>query len=327
MKRKDYQKGCLLLFLIFLLSCWGEETTADLGGQPFKVLAFPEGEKILYAHKGQDTEPTNATTIRSMRPDGSQKADLFSPRNALGGDIRLAPDGKNMVINVFDFSGNVTIGNGHFQLVFNHIWLVEGTKGVQLTGLVEKNVQDAPEGWSKDGKSIFFIHAGNVGVESGSFSRTPFEVWAINIYGSNPHRIIKGLNASVSPDGNTLAIYRIRPLPSDERFGIAETILTNTDGSNVRLVREWAIFCEWAPDGFRLACFDPLAGKIIIIDSKGNLIKELASVAGPPGLSWSPDGLFLAYGEGVTKIWKIRVDGTGEPILLAGEDDLNHSPQ
>jgi dipeptidyl aminopeptidase/acylaminoacyl peptidase len=307
--------GSLFFFVLILFSgCKEEGTSSASNNQPFDVLAqAPEGEKIFYS---------NGQAIRSMRPDGSEKKNLILAHNAFGSGVLPSPDGK-IAFSVWDPSSIQRIqtetGEINLQLGLEYLWLVDGTKGIQLTGLKEKNIQDTPSGWSKDGKTLFYVHKGNIRHDREWVWADPFEIWSINIDGTNQRRILDGQHVSVSPDGSTLAIFRKRQL--DERHHTPETLLTDLDGSNVRVLKNGVGFCEWAPDGVHLVCFDPVTNNMVLINNKAEVIRELTKgIPLIPNWSWSPDGLWLAYTVPFS-IWKLRVDGSSPPVRLTDEDE------
>ena len=305
----------------------GEEITSNTtpSEPPFEILGtIPEGEQIIYSYM---PDVASRPIVRSMRPDGSEKVDIMSVRPGLGSDPRLSPDGKKIVFAVPDPIGadirETPESTLSFGLGLHHLFLIEGSRGVQLTGLQERNIWDTPDAWSKDGRTIFFTHMANIHVDfvEQSILRDPYEVWAIGADGSNPHKISQGGLWDISPDGKTLSVY--------DDYG--STDLMNTDGSNRRRLREDTKACFFSPNGVHLACLDLVTQNIILIDLEGNLLKELThNIIAPPGYSFSPDGKWLAYVEmrgNAMEIWKLPIDGSSPPVRLANEGFWNLYPQ
>lgn len=344
---KQVQKT--LLLILFLIGLSGARCSGDGGGPleappnpPVKILGtIPSGEKILYAYR--EPNETHATTIRAMRPDGSGKKDILKARGFSGTWSALSPDGKRLAFEVWDPSGEVVhvYPDGQttrFGMNWSSLWIAEEgpdkqLRARQITGLKEKNIQSSPDMWSRDGEVLFFSHTGNMRVENvGRPDGWPFdqydiredtpEIWSISKDGTNAKKITNGQISSLSPDGKTLAVFRV------EGDGyIWGTFLMNTDGSNERLLRKGAVACQWFPDGDNLACLTWLGwGDILIINKNGELIKQLTTgqeVTLP--LAISPDGQWIAHQRNTKDIYKMRVDGSSEPILLAGEEVRNHA--
>ncbi len=342
-KKKDYLKKISFIFVVlFLFGCHDNDSsdvTSSFNDLPFEGLApIPEGERIFYIRWTLDAEGTgyrSRSTVESMRADGTQKEVLIRMRASSGNESLLHPDRKKVVVGIWNPSGIFKFPEAEFDLGFHYLWLIEGAKGIQLTGIREGNIDDSPLAWSKDGKSLYYLRRGDIRIDDPKKLPHigPSEIWAINIDGSNPRRIIEGEHVSVSPDGNTLAIYRARPVEGKHYYYL-ETILTDPDGSNVRRIRGDASYCEWAQDGIELACvnLDMSVGGILLINSKGETLKKLVSGVDVVELSWSPDGQWLAYvvrdvEEGMATLWKVRVDGLSPPYSLIDDGIYIRSPQ
>jgi Tol biopolymer transport system component len=268
-----------------------------------------------------------------MRTDGSDKQDFVRVYGLMGDYYRLSPDRKKIVISAGDTLSARKIQN-RYVFDSHHLWLIEGTKGIQLTGLIERNVDDVPAAWSKDGKTIYYLHDRNTQNEGYG----QWEIWAINVDGSNPRRITDGSYLSVSPDGNTLAVFRQRYIESQHINTVSfipETVLTDSDGSNLRMLANGPSYCEWSPDGLQLACRDEGTDHIVLLNAKGDRLKELPYATSiSESFAWSPDGQWLIYfdvlGNEGSGLWKVRVDGSSPPVLLvllADEGVKNGSPQ
>ena len=82
------------------------------------------------------------------------------------------------------------------------------------------------------------------------------------------------------------------------------------------------LFATWSPDGRQIA-FLRSAGQgrslVYVMNADGRELHQVGSaVTDTSGLTWSPDGDELAYGDGIHGgIYKIRVDGTGLMKLTA----------
>ena len=345
MPKQVYKKALLLILFSMVLMgarCNGESKVAS-DPPPYEVLLpIPRGEKILYAHQEVAGYEIN---IRSMRPDGSEKKDLLKISKTAGPFVALSPDEKRIAFDVWDPSGDVTIEypDGQttgFGMNWSHLFLLEEgpnqqLRGRQITGLKEKNIGDSPNVWSRDGEVLFFTHIGNLRVENvGRPDWAPYdiyemrydppEIWAISKEGTNPRKITNGQIASISPDGTTLAVFRVEQ--GGYNYG---TFLMNTDGSNERLLRKEAVACQWFPDGVRLVCLTWLGwGDMLLINTNGELIKQLTTgekVALP--LAVSPDGESIVYHQNTynnkESLYKMRVDGSSDPVLLADEGAAN----
>lgn len=304
----------------------------------FKVLApIPIGEKILYTHLHDNV---NGYTIRSMRPDGSEKTDLLYVRSHGGPSYALSSDGKRLVFNLSDPSGSqyqtrdTPTGQIRFQFLFEHLWVLEAGEGKQITGFIDNNIYDSPKVWSLDGKRIFFVHSGNQHLQEVipyeypyyDMSSDPYEIWEISADGTNGRKITTGRSVSLSPDGKTLAVL----LYNEDGW---QTILVDSDGQNQRLLMRDVIGCQWSPDGFHLACIDDFpTGDIMIINKEGLFMRQVTtSKAVIQPFTWSPDGQWIGYsqveGSGREAIYKVLVAGSSLPVLLSNEGIDSFKPQ
>ena len=255
----------------------------------------------------------------------------------MGYNPTLSPNGKRLVFNVSVPSSIVTLETecctATFNLTLRHLFLVDGSSVVQLTGLQEKNIEDTPIGWSNDGKTIFFDRVANIRpiiLEEERRARIlsdPREVWAIDADGANLRKIADGELDSISPDGKTLAIYRV--VKEGDHY-VGGTYLIDSDGSNPRLLRELAWFCYFSPHNDQLACFDLVSYNLILIDLEGKLVAELTQgIDIWPDVSWSPDGKWLSYvrtEEDGIRIWKLPIDGSSPSVRLTPTGFYNHYP-
>jgi len=320
-----------LVFLLLGLSgaqCHGDTpaplspVTPETEQFRIKVVApLPKGEKILYSHAQYGEE---FSSIRAIRPDGSGMVDIVHLGSS-GDDPVVSPDGKRFVFALSDYESSIIFVETdccrkRFNLSLTHLFLVEGSDVVQLTGLQEKNVQDSPSGWSPDGKTIFFDRAANLRVDRENM-RSLFEpraVWAIDADGTNLRRIMEGSPSGISPDGKTMAVYRVEEIEG-EFIGITYLVDMETLNSKFLSGRAWQ--CTFSPQGDRLSCFDRATWNIGLYDLAGKLITELTGfdVEVSDGTSWSPDGKWLAYvlrePEG-RSVWKLPVDGSSPPVRL-----------
>lgn len=72
-----------------------------------------------------------------------------------------------------------------------------------------------------------------------------------------------------------------------------------------------------SPDGGRIAYADP-SGIQIVSTSGGRAIRALSSANVSAGLCWSPDGEWIWYSEGPTRLGKLPSQG-GEPVIVQAE--------
>ncbi len=160
-----------------------------------------------------------------------------------------------------------------------------------------------------DGKKIIF--ASN---RSGDF-----QIWTVNVDGSNPQQITKGnplnLNPVPSPDGKRIAFVSTRD------GGDYELYVMNADGSNqIRLTYSVGFDTEptWSPDSKTLMFMSGRTGtfQIFVINVDGTKERRLFnSTYNERSPSWSPDGKTLAWDSdrtGNREIFVMNVEKTNQ---------------
>ena len=185
-------------------------------------------------------------------------------------------------------------------------------------------------GWSPDGTSL---------VARGYDCRyTPPEcgllshVWVIPADGGGARSLVAGSNASLSPDGRTLAFGTNWDGASLYTQDIS---LVEADGSGTpRLLAQGAFQPQWSPDGTRIAFIrESPAGllEIWLMNPDGRGQVNLTQGRGyDHQMAWSPDGSRLVFttiasgDQGNSAIGVMNADGTGRVMLTDGASDARN---
>jgi Tol biopolymer transport system component len=220
----------------------------------------PDGRRIVFASQREGGDDD----IFVMNADGSNLIQLTSlPDDEYSPD--WTPDGKRIAFTVNPAAP------GSQQHVF--IMNADGTGQVDLTSTPAGAESFGPH-VSADGTLIGFSSN-----RSGSF-----EVWIMNIDGSNPHSVSPGIGGSTgtldfSPDGTRIA-FANRPTGGDEDLYVA-----NVDGTGRIQLTNTPAIAEFAPR------FSPDGQSIIFVSDQGvanNDIFTMSPVAGAPATNLTP---------------------------------------
>jgi WD40 repeat protein len=147
----------------------------------------------------------------------------------------------------------------------------------------------------------------------------PEWVWAANDDGSAAHRLVKGTEPAVSPDGK-LVLY-----DTFARFTARLAIVPTTGGPSRILLANWQDgAAAWSPDSSTVASVTGAelgTKRLILIDAaSGKVVRTIATGRDFFDVAFSPDGTQLIYtrapGEGPTSdIWIAAAAG-GAPVAL-----------
>jgi Tol biopolymer transport system component len=144
------------------------------------------------------------------------------------------------------------------------------------------------------------------------FTRVPLQpvVWAANDDGSGAKPIGKGSYPRISPDGATVAYYRIQKAHGYRQ----EMVLSATDGSGSPrvLLPRWnePFSFDWSPDsGTIVAVTGPELGKkrLVAIDVASGAQRTIAK-GYFSGVSFAPSGTELAYAKSGSEKYPPKVD-------------------
>lgn len=114
----------------------------------------------------------------------------------------------------------------------------------------------------------------------------------------SPRDFFRGGGPEISPDGKQVVYSRWWIDKMNDRWK-QSLWLVNTDGTKNRWLVD-AASPRWSPDGTRLAYVmmgEPSGAQIFVryMDAEGAVTQITRLESGPGGLSWSPDGKWIAY--------------------------------
>ncbi len=275
----------------------------------------PDGKNIVF-FSNRDGDPNytikkafsakndGAFQIYSMAADGQNAQRLT---NTTTNDMQPAwsPDGKQIA-----FSSN---RDGNYEIY------AMNADGSEPTRLTESLTQDLSPAWLPAPGSASSV-SGTIAYASDLDG--DFEIWLVNIDGSNLRQLTNNdamdISPAWSPDGSRLVFV-------SNRDGNDELYTMNADGSDVRRLTETPdtseSFPAWSPDG-QFISFDSNRGNnwdVYIAKSDGSNPRRLTEHPGEDWISsWSPDGQRIAFEskrDGNYEIYVINFDGSHQQRL------------
>jgi TolB protein len=282
------------LVFVFAVLC----VLAASGSAPAQKVEAASNGRIAY------TSPDGSSNfqIHTVKTDGSDDKQLTNTAysNFFPG---YSPDGTQIVyVAQLPPSGNPQI------VTMN----ADGTNPVAIT--TDDTTASETPAWSPDGSKIAFAKA------PADYSTT-FRIYTANADGSNPTALTDGTGYAVSPswknDGTKLAYVcdgdQICVMDAD---GAHNMQLTSGSSNHTSP--------SFSPDGTQIAYINIATGyvqTIIVMNADGSNPHTIStSTTDADHVSWSPDGTKLLFDasdatQGVTRIYYINLDGTGETVV------------
>jgi uncharacterized protein (DUF885 family)/Tol biopolymer transport system component len=262
--------------------------------------SYRSGESKIFAMDldGTDVTLLSRTGLRETRPDWS-------------------PDGRKIAyVRRVDHSDHEI-----------YVMDADGSGATRLTHRPD-SIESEPA-WSPDGSRIAFISNARPSLLAYSGR---FQIWVMNIDGSDPMLLteIGGANTSPdwSPDGQKI-------LFDSTRDGNHEIYIINADGSDpVNLTRHPAHDTSpaWSPDGTQIVFVSDRDDdqEIYVMNADGSGQTRLTDRFGfDKSPSWSPDGQYIVFysrhENNNTEIYRMRADGS-EQVRLTREADFDGFP-
>jgi Tol biopolymer transport system component len=178
---------------------------------------------------------------------------------------------------------------------------------------------DTEPAWSPDGRTIAYAHLPQDSAEL-ALGSSPYQIWLIDVDGSNKRFVAPGNSVDWSPDGKKLVI-------SDGRI-----FTIDLETKEVTMVERYykGVSPAWSPDGSTIAytnsiCSGDTCG--VWFSSVDGVNKQyVIKFGGFP--TWSPDGQILYYVLGGTEqIWGYYIDSHERKTVLDGpRGDLVRHP-
>ena len=147
------------------------------------------------------------------------------------------------------------------------------------------------------------------------------EIWVMNADGTRQTRLttagdgVQDWNGVMSPDGSKIAFTRLRqgdhpPVDIPDEADVWVMAANGSDARPVAAFEGWQWLPHWSPDGEWLVYTDESEGGPWASDA-GPRVEGSGGLVGIPFLQGQP-----APARRPADIWKIRADGTGQPVQL-----------
>ncbi len=276
-------------------SAWLPEGTVDFGSQspsattpPTAAGAAPPAGIIVFSSSNGSTNEDSATQIWSISTDGSSLKDLT---RTTGGNFApaISPDGRKIAF------ASDRPGDPNTEI---YIMNVDGSGVRRLT---DSGAGSGTPTWSPDGTQILY--------ESND------QIWSVDPHGSGAHVVVasQAFGFSLSPDGSRL-VAALSGLDNLIHLWIVD--LASGERSQFLPLPGEQTDPTWSSDGNTIAFTwgAPTGRGIYLVGADGTGLRRLTDLGAGP-VSFSPDGLWLAFGELTDalgpQIALIRSDGTG----------------
>jgi serine/threonine protein kinase len=222
---------------------------------------------------------------RSNAPSGPAKITQISQWNKPMNDAKLSPDGHNVAF--------VSPVDGISQVF---LMLTSGGEPLQLTN---DEGDKALESFSPDGKEIYYVRP--LGQN---------EVWTVPTLGGTPRRVVPGMRAVPSPDGEFIYYAKsdVAGVFRSEKSGLNQELIYNSEGTGLYFL-PLLLF----PSGNDLLAAGVSAGfgdhfHFYRINVTSHAAVDLGEVSGNSSdVVWGEPGntiLFARTVDGLTNIWK-----------------------
>jgi Tol biopolymer transport system component len=285
--------GSLVASLVAVVAASGSGLAS--AGKP---KPFPRSGLLVFSCTG--CPGNEGVQLFGVRPDGSR----FRPVAGLAGagafEPRWSPDGRRLA--------STRQGS-------NSIWIssADGPNDHQVTSPPDGSNDSSPS-WSPKGSRIVFVRS--VPPPAGTPGNYRNSLWAAGADGSNPRRLLtkrsNPVNPELSPGGGRLAFNDVA-----ERMW-----LSTSNGTDLHRLGPPTLkgrMPRWSPDARRIA-FIKAEGKSAfrLYDFRSGHSKTLLDgPLGAFGISWSPDGAWIA----VLRFAKGSCDGCKEAELWIVDAD------
>jgi hypothetical protein len=161
---------------------------------------------------------------------------------------------------------------------------------------------------------------GKIAFTEGGPNATYYDIYVMNIDGSNKQRLVGGFEPDWSPDG-TRIVFATRERNSD-------ICVINVDGTNQQCLTTSETFDwepAWSPDGSRIAFASERDGNsnIYTMNTNGTDPQRLTTSEAEDGQpTWSPDGsriAFISERDGDNEIYVMNADGSDVQQITSNE--------
>lgn len=316
---------------------WLEICTTDLdSGHRFRITRDEQANSDpSWSPDGRYVAFTGKDSLFVSTPDGTEVKQVSLGKQIvhyIGIQYTWSPDGSHLCFTAHVPDDDIYSSNSDLFLV--------NLSEMTLRQLTDWEGEELDPRWSPTGDQLAFVW-----LPKGNQTNAA-QIHIIDVRSGNSKQITKTFEPTRrgeravseltwSPDGKLLAfVYSWSSFRST--VYLADVATRQLD----RITTEMSYLSNltWSPDGSRLAFVaqGPRGlQEIFSIKSNGTDLKQITEqhdfgyggsfeMTRGRGLTWSPDGQFLAFaraskGEQVQRIWIIRSDGSGSPEMVTGE--------
>ena len=186
--------------------------------------------------------------------------------------------------------------------------------GSESTPLTENDFNEGDPQWSPDGTKLAFVGS----------NAEDRDIWVVNADGSGEINLTQDpfldqLGPRWSPDGTRLAFVS----RDADDGGQTDLWTIAADGSDARLVTEYARDPQWSPDGGLISFVGQEAEfPLVVAKPDGGAPKRIAGRVPADHHDWSPAGRRIAFARAFSsRIWSAAPDGTLRRFVASASDD------